>query len=140
MELRDKVRIFVEKMLASKTPEGKRDADEYFKSLNATLSPEEKTEAGRLMRELMNERREIRRIKRTDINVKERLAGIQDIVSLSYIAKHYFGKDRTWLYQRINGTRVNGKPAAFTEEELTVFSDALRDIGSKISETSLSIH
>ncbi|MDO4165399.1 MAG: DUF5053 domain-containing protein [Bacteroides sp.] len=140
MELRDKVAVFVDKMLLSGTPDGKKEADAYFAQLNAELSSEEKKEAGRLMRELMDERRLARQAKRTDINVKERLAGIQEMVSLSYIAKHYFGKDRSWLYQRINGSIVNGKPAAFTDQELALFSDALRDIGSKISGASLSIH
>lgn len=88
----------------------------------------------------MAERRKSRKIKRTDINMKEKLAEIQDVISLSYIAKHYFNKDKSWLYQRINGTVVNGKPAAFTDQELALFSDALRDIGSKISGASNSIH
>lgn len=61
---------------------------------------------------------------------------IRNLISLSYIAEHYFNKDRTWLYQRINSSLVNGKPAAFTKEELRIFSDALKDIGSRISETS----
>ena len=72
--------------------------------------------------------------------MKEKLSGIQDMISLSYIARQYFGKNKSWLYQRINGTLVNGKPAAFTDDELKVFSEALRDIGSKISESSLSIN
>ena len=136
MELRKKVEIFVDKMLKSDTPEGKREADSYFAELNAALTLEEQKEAG----QIMAERRKSRKIKRTDINMKEKLAEIQDVISLSYIAKHYFNKDKSWLYQRINGTVVNGKPAAFTDQELALFSDALRDIGSKISGASNSIH
>ena len=104
--------------------------------MSAKLAPEEKKEAGKILRELMQERRTAIRKKRTDINVKEKLKDIEGMISLSYIAEHYFGKDRTWLYQRINSSLVNGKPAAFTEEELRIFSDALKDIGSRISETS----
>ena len=137
MELRKKVEIFVDKMLKSDTPEGKREADSYFAELNTALTLEE---PGKIMREIMAERRKSRKIKRTDINMKEKLAEIQDVISLSYIAKHYFNKDKSWLYQRINGTVVNGKPAAFTDQELALFSDALRDIGSKISGASNSIH
>lgn len=140
MELRKKVEIFVDKVLKSDTPEGKREADSYFAELNAALTLEEQKEAGQIMREIMAERRKSRKIKRTDINMKEKLAEIQDVISLSYIAKHYFNKDKSWLYQRINGTVVNGKPAAFTDQELALFSDALRDIGSKISGASNSIH
>ncbi len=137
--LREKVEVFVDKMFQSNTVEGKQDADAYFKSLNETLTVEERKEAGRLMREIMAERRAVHRQKRTDINMKEKLAEIQEVISLSYIAKHYFGKDKSWLYQRINGTLVNGKPAAFTNQELAILSDALRDISAKIAATSGSI-
>jgi len=41
------------------------------------------------------------------------LGEVADIVSLSYIAKKYFGKSKYWLYQRINGYTVNGKTARF---------------------------
>lgn len=140
MELREKVAVFVDKMLNSGTLESKQEADSYFTELNAGLTLEERKEAGRIMREIMAERRNARKVKRTDIDMKEKLAGIQDIISLSYIAKHYFNKDKSWLYQRINGTVVNGKPAAFTDQELALFSDALRDIGSKISGVSKSIY
>lgn len=140
MELREKVAVFVDKMLNSGTLESKQEADSYFTELNAGLTLEERKEAGRIMREIMAERRNARKVKRTDIDMKEKLAGIQDIISLSYIAKHYFNKDKSWLYQRINGTVVNGKPAAFTDQELALFSDALRDIGSKISGASKSIY
>lgn len=140
MELREKIQELVDRISTSGTHEGRMSADTLFTELNARLTPEEKREGGKIMRELMAEKRNIRRMKRTDINMKEKLKGIQDIISLSYIAQKYFKKDRTWLYQRINSTPINGKPAAFTDEELKIFSDALKDIGSKISETSLSIH
>lgn len=140
MDLREKIQDLVDRISASGTQEGRISADSLFAELNATLTPEEKKEGGKIMRELMAKKRDARRIKRTDINIKEKLKNIQDIISLSYIAQTYFKKDRTWLYQRINNTPINGKPAAFTDEELKIFSDALKDIGSKISETSLSIH
>ena len=140
MELREKIQILVDKISASGTAESRKSADEYFAELNSTLNNEEKKEAGKIMRELMAKKREVRHVKRTDINIKERLSEIQNVISLSYIAKYYFGKDKSWLYHRINGTNINGKPAAFTNEELDTLANALKDISSKISETSLSIH
>lgn len=141
MDLREKIQGLVDRMSESGiNPEGRRIVDDYFAELNADLTPEEKKEGGRIMRELLAKKSEERRIKRTDINVKEKLIEIQDIISLSYIAKRYFGKDKSWIYQRINGTCVNGKPAAFTNEELDILSNALKDIGTKISDTSLLIH
>ena len=140
MDLRDKIQELVDKMSESTTDEGRKAVDGYFEELNATLTPEEKKEGGKIMRELLAKKRESRRVKRTDINMKEKLIEIQDIISLSYIAKRYFGKDKSWIYQRINGTCVNGKPAAFSNEELDILSNALKDIGTKISDTSLLIH
>lgn len=136
MDLRAEVQKLVDSFPLLGTKEGSAQVDAIFYELNAKLAPEEKKEAGKILRELMQERRSAIRKKRTDINVKEKLKDIEGMISLSYIAENYFGKDRTWLYQRINSSMVNGKPAAFTEDELRIFSDALKDIGSRISETS----
>lgn len=74
-----------------------------------------------------------------EVNIKNQLEDINDIISFSYIAEHYFGKTKTWLYQRINGNIVNGKPAKFTEEEIDTLKKALEDISGKIKNTSRSI-
>lgn len=52
---------------------------------------------------------------------------------MSYIAEHYFGKSRQWLYQRINGNIVNGKPADFTPDELKTFQSPYLSLGSSLS-------
>lgn len=85
----------------------------------------------------MKSRRE--RIRRTDIDVRNQIGDLGDVISLSYIAQHYFQKDRSWLAQRINGNIVNGKPSAFTDDELELFKFALNDIKNKLSETILNI-
>ena len=64
--------------------------------------------------------------------IRCQLGEIAKILSLSYIAKNYFNKSRQWLNQRINGGIVNGKPAKFTDEQLLIFNNALRDISHKI--------
>ena len=65
-------------------------------------------------------------------DIRERLGDIVDFVNLSYVAKHYFGKSRTWLYQRMNGNKVNGKTAFFTRAERKQLEDALHDIGKQL--------
>ena len=67
------------------------------------------------------------------------LGDIANMASMSYIAKKYFSKSRTWLYQRLNGNIVNGKPAQFTKEEKEIFARALEDMSRKFHEKSLSI-
>ena len=69
------------------------------------------------------------------INIAEihlQLLDIKEIVSLSYISKNYFKKTRSWLHHKINGNIKNGKPCAFTKEELTILNFALQDISKKI--------
>ena len=64
--------------------------------------------------------------------IKLQMGNVSNYLSMSYIAKQYFGKTRAWLYQRINGHSVNGKPCRFTEEEKATFNRALQDISKEI--------
>ena len=64
--------------------------------------------------------------------VRKQLEAISDMISLSYLAKHYFNKSRQWLNQRMNENIVNGRPAKFTPEQIIILNRALKDIGKKI--------
>lgn len=66
------------------------------------------------------------------LNVKASLMEVSEFVSLSYIAKNYFKKSKEWLYQRINGNIVNGKPAQFTDEEIGTLNNALQDLSKRL--------
>lgn len=70
--------------------------------------------------------------------IKLQLQEVSEIISLAWIAKKYFGKTKNWLYQRINGNVVNGKPCRFTNEEIEIFNNALKDISQKIGSLSLT--
>ena len=70
--------------------------------------------------------------------VSEQLKEISEIVSMSYIAKNYFNKKRSWIYQKINGNHKNGKQVKFTDSEIQTFNSALKDISNKIG--SIAIH
>ena len=74
-----------------------------------------------------------------ETKVKMQLLDISSIVSLSYIADTYFNKTRAWLYQKINGNKVNGKEAQFTQEEINTLNFALQDISKKIGSTVISL-
>ena len=77
-------------------------------------------------------------IERIDsVLIRQQMEEILPFVSLAYIAKTYFKKSRQWLYQRINGLSVNGKPAQFTHEELDILNFALKDMGQKLSATHI---
>jgi len=72
-----------------------------------------------------------------EISIRLQLQEVADIISLSYIARHYFHKSKGWLSQRINQHEVNGKPATFTESEIQTFNRALKDISKKIGSFSI---
>ncbi len=131
-ELKEKIRICYEEFCTLKTEEERKANDIKFKALMDAVPTDQKKIAGRYLREVMLERRNSKSTK-TDKNIKKELENVLDVISLSYIAKEFFGKDRTWLYKKING------PLIFTEDELKIFAMALKDLGNKLIDTSASI-
>lgn len=71
------------------------------------------------------------------LTIREQMNEIIDLIPLSYIAKNYFGKSRSWLYQRINGYKIRGQVYTLNERELEIFNRALKDIGNKIGSLSV---
>ena len=67
------------------------------------------------------------------------LGDLASALSLSYIAKKYFNRSKSWLYQRLNGYKVNGKPAQFTPAERKLLAEALLDISRQAKDMALSI-
>jgi hypothetical protein len=72
--------------------------------------------------------------------LRDRMKEVLPAISVSYIARKYFGKSASWFYQRLNGNKVNGKEAAFTPNELSTLSAALNDIGKKLSAMSTALY
>jgi len=72
-----------------------------------------------------------------EIRLRGHLIVNKDIIPVSYIAKNYFKKSKEWMYQRINGNLVNGKPARFSETEIETFNFALQDISRRIGSINI---
>jgi len=106
-----------------------------FDSLSDTDKELVRSEFLKSLDEKLEETKEA--LKRIDMAIE--MQEIVNYVSLSKIAKNYFGKSKEWLYQRINGYKVNGSPAQFTPEERIQLSMALKDIGRMAHETSIKI-
>lgn len=66
------------------------------------------------------------------LSIREKLEPVLPYLSVSNLAKDYFGKSSSWFYQRLNGNSVHGKVCKFTEEELSRLDVALKDIGRRI--------
>lgn len=65
-------------------------------------------------------------------DVREKLGSLPELVNLSAVATHCFGKSRAWLYQRINGNKVNGKPAYLTRAERKQLDEFLHNLGKEL--------
>lgn len=136
-EVKSLIDQFVANIPHGNTEEGRKESDRLLaEAMSLTETPEEKKEAGAYMREAMKNRNR----KRTDLDTRAMLDDIRQAVSMAYIAEKYFGKSRAWMNQRINNTNVNGKPTAFTNEELKILADSLSDLSSRLSALSRSIH
>ena len=81
--------------------------------------------------------KEIDRIER-NASIREQLEGIIEFLPMSYIAKHYFGKSASWLYQRINGNTVRGRVYTLNDEQRATFNAALQDIARQLSSFSIT--
>lgn len=136
-QLESKVKELVAHFHLLRTKEGSEKFDRMWRELKEEMPTEQRREMGQLILEEMRMAHERR--KRTDVDVRGSLGDLYDVLSLSYIAQHYFQKDRSWLAQRVNGNVVNGKPCAFSDDELEILKLALTDIKNKLSEIILSI-
>ncbi|MDR0833266.1 MAG: DUF5053 domain-containing protein [Candidatus Symbiothrix sp.] len=77
--------------------------------------------------------------KATQLVMKQKMKEVIPAISMVYIAKTYFNKTDSWLYQRINGNIVNGKPASFSTKELDTMKFALSDLSNKLGSLSVAI-
>ncbi|WP_288361471.1 DUF5053 domain-containing protein [uncultured Bacteroides sp.] len=82
-------------------------------------------------------RQEVADIRRT-LSIRQQMEPILPYISVSSLAKDYFGKSASWFYQRLNGNIVHGKAAAFTDRELSVLVDALKDVASKLDKVTVA--
>lgn len=66
-------------------------------------------------------------------SMKGKLKDILMLIKWSTVSTDYFGKSRTWIYQRISGYDVNGKAAEFSATERERLREALHDIAARIN-------
>lgn len=70
--------------------------------------------------------------------LRSQIDGKYELLPIAYIARKYFGKSRSWLYQRINGNSVRGKVYSLNDEQKAVFNGAVQDIAKAIGSVRLS--
>ena len=65
------------------------------------------------MEVIMNETKEV-------LSMKKRLADLLVAISWADLSRTYFGKSSSWLYHKMDGRDGNGKPTAFSLEEISI--------------------
>ena len=118
----EKIRAYFEDVTEGKKPSVKLTAEELEKGV---------IEFDEGMRKIIEEADEM--------IFRAKLGDLPEALSFSYIAKKYFGKSRGWLMQKVNGNRVNGKMAVFTDEERLMFRKALQDLSEKMSAVAMTL-
>ena len=126
-------------MLELSKSNGSEDVDDIIKrynDANGNLSEEEKELYGSNIAadidkilKVVDEDLEVLKAEK----IRSAMGGLGSAISFAYIAKHYFGKSQSWLTQRLNGSKVNGKTARFNKSELIQFQNAIHDLGRKLS-------
>lgn len=135
----DKVKRFFElKELWKKSSEEERIAIDQELSALMELMNEKELESltVRVEHDFERMREEEKDIQKT-LTIRQQLEPILPYISVSSLAKDYFGKSTSWFYQRLNGNIVHGKTAAFTDKELNILKDALKDVASKLNKVTI---
>ena len=68
----------------------------------------------------------------------QELRKMKEIIPVSYIARHYFGKSAAWLQQRLYGYKVRGRVYTLSPEDRHKFDNALQDIANQIRSFSIA--
>lgn len=66
------------------------------------------------------------------------LRRMKEIIPVSYIARHYFGRSASWLQQRLYGYKVRGRIYTLSTEDRRKFDAALQDIADQIRSFSIA--
>lgn len=135
----DKVKRFFElKELWKKSSEEERIVIDQELSALMELMNEKELESltVRVEHDFERMREEEKDIQKT-LTIRQQLEPILPYISVSSLAKDYFGKSTSWFYQRLNGNIVHGKTVAFTDKELNILKDALKDVASKLNKVTI---
>jgi predicted transcriptional regulator len=133
------IKNLMQQMHEAQSEEEKNRIGEEIKSRFSLLSDSEKKEVQKNFMQGLDAKLKEADALIAKIDIALEIEEISKYVSLSKIASNYFGKSKEWLYQRIKGYAINGKSAAFTEDERKKLASALEDISQLAHKTSLKI-
>lgn len=83
------------------------------------------TKHKQIMEVIINQQHEV-------TSMKKQLADLLVAISWADLSRTYFGKSSSWLYHKMDGRDGNGKPTAFTPDEIQLLKEALLDLSNRI--------
>lgn len=122
----------IKKYIGESDAESRAKMDEFNKWLQENDSPEVQEQLYAFMQEGVGQ------LEEEVADLRKQIGTEYDLLPLSYIAKHYFGKSKAWLFQRINGYRVRGKVYTLNDEQKAIFNEAVQDIAKKIGSVHIA--
>jgi hypothetical protein len=72
-------------------------------------------------------------------NVSTQLQDIRLDITWSKIARRYFNKSASWMYNKMNGIDGNGREGEFTYTEKVCLKDALYDFSERVRKAADNI-
>jgi hypothetical protein len=97
----------------------------------------------KLFNDALNERTEQAIIKAEKVVYHVKLAlkikPVTDYISISYISRRFFGKSRSWLHNRLQGYKNNGKPDTLSAEDINTLQNALFTMSDEIKSAALRL-
>jgi len=65
-----------------------------------------------------------------------KLEPVTDYISVAYLSRRFFGKSRSWLHNRLQGYKNNGKPDTLSGDEINTLQNALLTLSDEIKTTA----
>jgi len=134
-----KIKKELEDILSSGRNLSPSDFEKEFDAYLEDKSPEERILIRATLSEIQLSKLQEYKNVTDEISVLKQLDGIEKYINLSKISETYFGKTKSWIFQRLHEYSVHGKPAKFTKEEKQELSDALLHLSDKIRSVALKI-
>ena len=137
--MKQKIKHELKQLLLAGRDLSSSDFEKKFNSFMNGKSEDEKTLIREILPEIhLSKLQEYKKVSE-EITVMKQLDGIEEYINLSKISKTYFGKTKSWLFQRLHGYTVHNKPAKFTDEEKKELSKALLHLSEDIKAVAIKI-
>ena len=74
-----------------------------------------------------------------ETTIAAQVRDIRQDITWSKVARKYFGKSASWIYNKLNGIDGNGNYGEFTDTEKIQLRNALYDLSERIRNTAAAI-